>query len=187
MGKKAQITALQIIQAALRVAAASGAGKVTLDAVAKAAGVSKGGLIYHFPSKDALIAAMVQHLLDDAECHRQQLSADEPSLLAALLQTRASFSRKIAGNTAMAILAAAAEQPALLKPVQQHNQALLQQIMAQSSQQQTIAASAAPSSALLLFLASEALLFHDLLHISPFTEQEREQLEQQLVQQAREL
>ncbi|WP_024793115.1 TetR/AcrR family transcriptional regulator [Tomitella biformata] len=34
----------------------------TLDAVAAAAGVSKGGLLYHFPSKDALLAAMVRRL-----------------------------------------------------------------------------------------------------------------------------
>lgn len=178
MSKKAQITVSQIIQAALCVAAEKGAGKVTLDAVAKAAGVSKGGLIYHFPSKEALISAMLQHLLDEADCRHEQQTQLEHSTLAALLQTRASFTRQIAGNTAMAILAAAAEQPALLKPVQQHNMALLQQVLAEHQQS---------PQALLLFLASEALVFHDLLQISPFTEQERIDLEQLLVQQAREL
>lgn len=34
----------------------------TLDAVAKRAGVSKGGLLYHFPSKEALITALLERL-----------------------------------------------------------------------------------------------------------------------------
>ena len=34
----------------------------TLDAVARAAGVSKGGLLYHFASKDDLAAAMIARL-----------------------------------------------------------------------------------------------------------------------------
>ena len=35
---------------------------MTLDAVAKEAGVSKGGLLYHFPNKDALVQGMVEHM-----------------------------------------------------------------------------------------------------------------------------
>lgn len=34
----------------------------TLDAVAKRAGVSKGGLLYHFPNKEALITALLERL-----------------------------------------------------------------------------------------------------------------------------
>ncbi|MBD8080754.1 TetR/AcrR family transcriptional regulator [Cellulosimicrobium arenosum] len=34
----------------------------TLDAVAERAGVSKGGLLYHFGSKDALVDGLVEHL-----------------------------------------------------------------------------------------------------------------------------
>lgn len=34
----------------------------TLDAVAAAAGVSKGGLLYHFASKDALVAGLAERL-----------------------------------------------------------------------------------------------------------------------------
>ncbi|AYY15520.1 TetR/AcrR family transcriptional regulator [Actinobacteria bacterium YIM 96077] len=40
---------------------------VTLDAVAAAAGVSKGGLLYHFPSKEAMLDAFVQRMCDTAE------------------------------------------------------------------------------------------------------------------------
>ena len=40
-----------ILEAAERVVTEAGAAHLTLDAVAGKAGVSKGGLLYHFPSK----------------------------------------------------------------------------------------------------------------------------------------
>ncbi|WP_305091662.1 TetR/AcrR family transcriptional regulator [Prescottella sp. R16] len=39
-----------------------GVTQVTLEAVAGVAGVSKGGLLYHFPSKESLLASMVRRL-----------------------------------------------------------------------------------------------------------------------------
>ncbi|WP_219418730.1 TetR family transcriptional regulator [Pseudonocardia nigra] len=51
-----------------------GAGAVTLDAVAAAAEVSKGGLLYHFASKDALTIGLLDRLRErsaaDAEAIR---------------------------------------------------------------------------------------------------------------------
>jgi AcrR family transcriptional regulator len=52
-----------ILDAAEEVVAALGAQCLTLDAVYKQAGVSKGGLLYHFPSKEALIDGMVERYL----------------------------------------------------------------------------------------------------------------------------
>ena len=47
----------------------SGERGATLDAVAARAGVSKGGLLYHFGSKDALTAGLIErlHSLTDAD------------------------------------------------------------------------------------------------------------------------
>jgi AcrR family transcriptional regulator len=39
-----------------------GARAATMDATARAAGVSKGGLLYHFGSKDALAAGLIERL-----------------------------------------------------------------------------------------------------------------------------
>ena len=52
-----------ILAAAANVVLTQGASKMTLEAVAKEAGVSKGGLLYHFPSKDALIEGMIEHMV----------------------------------------------------------------------------------------------------------------------------
>ncbi|MGW4737946.1 TetR/AcrR family transcriptional regulator [Nocardia xishanensis] len=43
-----------------------GMSQVTLENVAAAAGVSKGGLLYHFKSKDALLAGLVRRVADRA-------------------------------------------------------------------------------------------------------------------------
>lgn len=57
----------RILQAASEVIRQEGALALTLDAVATKAGVSKGGLLYHFPSKDALMRGLLEHLLDSFE------------------------------------------------------------------------------------------------------------------------
>ncbi|WP_137723833.1 TetR/AcrR family transcriptional regulator [Prescottella subtropica] len=44
-----------------------GVAQVTLEAVAAGAGVSKGGLLYHFPTKEALLASMVRRLGDRSD------------------------------------------------------------------------------------------------------------------------
>ncbi|MDT2241973.1 TetR/AcrR family transcriptional regulator [Paenibacillus larvae] len=51
-----------ILDAACRIVKELGAVHLTLDAVAKEARVSKGGLLYHFPSKEALIQEMITHM-----------------------------------------------------------------------------------------------------------------------------
>ncbi|RUT40324.1 TetR/AcrR family transcriptional regulator [Paenibacillus anaericanus] len=48
-----------LITAAAFIVDQFGMQKLTLEAVAKQAGVSKGGLLHHFPNKDALIKGMI--------------------------------------------------------------------------------------------------------------------------------
>lgn len=57
-----------------------GAAGVTLDAVAAAAGVSKGGLLHHFPSKAALLDGLLDDLMDrlDTAIHKAMIDDPEP-------------------------------------------------------------------------------------------------------------
>lgn len=48
----------------------------TLEAVAARAGVSKGGLLYHFASKDALVDGLLDRLADLARVDTEAMSAD---------------------------------------------------------------------------------------------------------------
>lgn len=53
-----------ILDAAERVVAAKGVASLTFEEVAREAGVSKGGVLYHFRSKDALTEAMVERFVE---------------------------------------------------------------------------------------------------------------------------
>ncbi|GLY18120.1 TetR/AcrR family transcriptional regulator [Kineosporia rhizophila] len=52
-----------VLSAAARVVAAKGAG-VSIDTIAREAGVSKGGLLHHFRSRDELLLAVCEDLLE---------------------------------------------------------------------------------------------------------------------------
>lgn len=49
-----------LLTAASEIVKEEGVVKLTLEAVAQRAGISKGGLLYHYPSKEALIKGMVE-------------------------------------------------------------------------------------------------------------------------------
>lgn len=52
----------RLLDAFEQIIVGSGSRAATLDAVAAEAGVSKGGLLYHFHSKEALVDAMIERL-----------------------------------------------------------------------------------------------------------------------------
>ncbi|WP_274631085.1 TetR/AcrR family transcriptional regulator [Arvimicrobium flavum] len=75
----------RLFDAAICVALENGFGKVTLDAVARQAGVSKGGLLHHFATKKDLIRAMLEHYADSApDRHAFGIEVD-PLAVAALV------------------------------------------------------------------------------------------------------
>ncbi|MCA5893749.1 TetR family transcriptional regulator [Isoptericola sp. NEAU-Y5] len=52
----------KVLHAYAEILVSTGERSATLEAVAERAGVSKGGLLYHFPSKDALADGLLEHL-----------------------------------------------------------------------------------------------------------------------------
>ena len=60
-------TRRRLLDAAAAVVRRDGPRALTLDTVAAQAGLSKGGLLYHFATKDALVDALVQDWLDRFE------------------------------------------------------------------------------------------------------------------------
>ena len=60
--RQPDLTQQKLLEVAGELVNEMGVAALTLDAVAKRAGVSKGGLLHHFPSKAALLAAMVEDL-----------------------------------------------------------------------------------------------------------------------------
>ncbi len=62
--KKSEISAGQIVQAAIRVLARQGYANSSLLDIAKEAGMSKGAVHYHFPTKEALLQVVLKTALD---------------------------------------------------------------------------------------------------------------------------
>lgn len=67
-----------ILEAATRVARRDGLLAMTLDNVAREAGVSKGGVMYHFASKDKLVATMIEHFAGQVREALTRRVADDP-------------------------------------------------------------------------------------------------------------
>jgi AcrR family transcriptional regulator len=58
---------------------ARGPAGLVLDAVAADAGVSKGGLLYHFPTKEALVAGLTERMLEGFDQVQADLRSGDPS------------------------------------------------------------------------------------------------------------
>jgi AcrR family transcriptional regulator len=169
----------RILDAAEQLVADQGASNLTLDAVAQAAGVSKGGLLYHYPNKDALLAAMIERHCDDldARCARElgQLPADAASspLKSSILGV---LKRGVAReDLGAALLGAAANNPALLDGVRARYADHVARLTASDG---CFARSA------VIMLAVDGLMFGEVWRLSPFTEEQRERIVQELLRLA---
>jgi AcrR family transcriptional regulator len=76
MGQATQ-TKERILRAAEDLVLGEGVASLTLERAAAAAGVSKGGVLYHFPTRDALVTAMVARLTGYFEDQLRRHGADE--------------------------------------------------------------------------------------------------------------
>jgi AcrR family transcriptional regulator len=81
--KKSEISIAHIVEATMRVLARQGYARTSLMDIANEVGMSKGAVHYHFPTKEALIAQVLQHALDAvAERTRKVWMAGENPLMA---------------------------------------------------------------------------------------------------------
>lgn len=67
-----------LLDAAVAVILEHGLARLTVDAVARAAGVTKGGLFHHFASKDELIQGVLAGQIEKGEQQIAALMADDP-------------------------------------------------------------------------------------------------------------
>lgn len=125
----------KILAAAAELADIVGPGNISLDAVAQRAGVSKGGLLYNFPSKAKLMQALVEEYLKNFEQALAAKSTDEggPSTnsLAAYIELSAEECRQHQPSAA-GVLAALSEDPDFLNPVRDFKRNLLDRLKAEN-------------------------------------------------------
>ncbi len=89
---KASQTRQRIFDACSRILQREGLSNLTLEAVADEADLSKGGLLYHFPNKVALIEALFEYHNNKFEERLQELASQEDSKPGAWLRAYAKAS-----------------------------------------------------------------------------------------------
>lgn len=122
----------RILAAAAELARNAGPGSLSLDAIAQQAGVSKGGLLYNFPSKAKLLQGLVEkHLAEMERALDEAAAGGEPLLLAYLrLVERSSAEER---PPAAWIFSAIVEDPDFLEPINQFRRRLLARLRAETN------------------------------------------------------
>jgi AcrR family transcriptional regulator len=97
----------RILDAAADLAEEDGAHSLSLERVADRAGVSKGGLLYHFHTKEELLTAMLQSVLDAHDADIERRVAEGASRVDAVLD-HCLVGKNQRGNLMSAFIAAVA-------------------------------------------------------------------------------
>ena len=164
----------RILEAASRIVGQAGAAHLTIDAVAEEAGLSKGGVLYHFPNKRSMLEGMLNKVLtgigDRTARYRAEMG-DQPSaaIRARLLAEQEQSEQERAMS--LALLAAAAEDPGLLDPARE---------FASQSFAEIRDAAADKDFAQILLLAVEGLRFLEMLDLLPLSAAQKNRLHQRL-------
>ena len=166
-----------MLDAAEVVLTEQGAWRLTLDSVAEQAQVSKGGLLYHFPTKDALLQALVDRLAAKATEKRQERretsgDAAEAILCADVESCLLDDDRN--PQLCAALISALANCPNLKEPIRSfHEQRFAELEMLELEDEAAI-----------LLLAADGLMLMETLNVSPFSETRRQALVQAMLAMA---
>ncbi|MBL8150586.1 MAG: TetR family transcriptional regulator [Blastocatellia bacterium] len=165
-----------ILRAAVRVIEETGISSLTLELVASHAGVSKGGLLYHFPSKEALITGLLQLYIDEFEIKFEDEYLQDPYpekpgrwLRAYIRASAAEFTvTEVAGAS---LIAAVATNPDLLKLIRTQAEKWKKKVTADID----------PVLATVIRLAVDGLCFADIFEIEKPQGKFREEVLQKMV------
>ncbi len=167
----------KIIRAARRIIRKSGAAHLTLEEIADEAGVSKGGLLYHFPSKEALIRELIDLRFRRLTERIDEISAEKrengkpgswlTAFIAASLETAGSDSTGYDE-----LLAAKSLHPELLKSARKHIRQWQTAVKADSED---------PVLASILMLAADGILLRDVLGVDVPDKNDRKTIRDRLI------
>jgi len=182
MGRHSDNARERIIDAAEQVVLEAGAGHLTFDAVASKAGLSRGGLLYHFPDKKSLLRGMLdrrQKRIAEIRTIRQaEIPAGPEREVIAFVLSLLDEDNKASGDIMAALIAMAAHDPEILGPV------------AQESYRQTITdltkEGLSFEQAAVITLATYGLRFFEVLSVSYFNAKERRRIIKELLALAKE-
>lgn len=170
----------RILEAADQVARERGVANLTLDLVAEQAGVSKGGLLYHYTTKEALLCGMIDRAIDRYRTFLKEAidkhGSDYRGYLKASVLARKDCDE--GSECSRSFFAAAANFPDMPERAREDVRDHFDRLRADPERF---------ASASIISLAIDGLHFLELLNLAPFTPEEREQLVAKLVESAEKL
>jgi AcrR family transcriptional regulator len=166
----------RLLDAAVAVVRRDGAQSLTLGAVAHEAGVSKGGLLYHFKSKRQLLDGMVERWLAEWQDQIDRDAEGEGFLTGYVHATHLGSAGPEEREAEFGLLAALIAEPAVLEVVRDRFD---------EWQAQVVAAADDPVEATVARLATDGLWFADLLGFAPPRGELRERVLARLLELAR--
>jgi len=171
-----------ILQAAEEIVARRGPAHLTLETAASEAKVSKGGLFYHFRSKEALLEAMIRRSMELLESEHVKVAESltgerNGKLKANIIGTL----RHLEGQRPVltAVIAAIANDPKLVEPMRESIRKEFQEL----SKDLTLRT----EDIAILFLASQVLLLMELLNLSFLTPSQVRRVTQRMLQMVEDL
>jgi AcrR family transcriptional regulator len=169
----------ELLRAAHNVVCRDGIARLTLELVAREAGVSKGAVLYYFPTKNALIQAMLETHFSAADAQRKALMEADPlppsgKFLRAMIRLICEYD-ELEERGGAGMLAAIANDPALLEVVRRHTD---------SWQIELDSDGLDPLTGQIVRLALDGLKFRDLMGIAPLPPALRTQILDHLIELA---
>jgi len=175
MGRKRTIDQHSVLDAAERVVARDGAANLSLDRVAKEAGISKASVLYDFKTKQAVLEAVVERAFArDNDMHRQieanLATSENRSIIGRILGARAPVSEPFR-NAALNLSAALVLEKSLRAKMQDNQARVIEDVQSTAS---------SPRGAQLAYLALEGLKLLENLDFYHFDDEERARILREL-------
>jgi len=169
----------RILLEANKVIAEKGLNRFTLEEVAKEAGVSKGGLLHYYPSKDKLIKGLIENYIVTLEAKvsniQQTISNHTPhNWLISFIHEQ--FNQcKIDSTTMYGLLAAVASNQELLEPVLEKRKEWFEKINKSKD----------PIMGIIISFACDGIAFSNLLGLEVFPEDIKAKLMNRLIEMSK--
>ena len=175
MESKAEAKRRLIIESAIQFLFENDFSELTLDAVAKQAGISKGGLLYHFPNKEALIKGIAKSIFENVSHSLKEIANIDQNEKGKWSRAFIKSSKSDLENMSelnIGALAASLLNPDGAKTISEDYQLILNKLENDGIN---------PVTATIIRLAIDGLYYSQMLNIAPIEEKRKEEVFQQLV------
>ncbi len=176
MKSKAEIKRRLILDATKEIILENGLAALTLDAAAKKADISKGGLLYHFPNKEALTKGVAQYIFEEFSYHFYQYADNDPDekgkwTRALIKASQYDLKHNVELNAA--ILAASSLEPDIAENISRGYNVILEKLDDDHI---------SPLTATTVRLALDGIYYSQMLHVAPLEKGKVDEVIQQLME-----